>query len=173
MQRKAELGAPGSLRVLGVLTDHGPKLRCSDLLPMRQKRDTNNFTCSTKQVPGAKSGSVQQEQSSCQKPRKEGEPGASYRAPPRQHWLLPALEWGWREALRLSPTNVFIASMLVPRTPPPGSCQDCTAGPKAALGPALRGIGLTCLALSTQYLTSHDNSELVLGCCWLLQVLHL
>lgn len=61
MQRKAELRGPGSLGVLGALTDHGPKLGCSDLLPMRQRRDANSFTCSTKQVPGAKSGSVQQD----------------------------------------------------------------------------------------------------------------
>lgn len=61
MQRKAELRGPGSLGVLGALTDRGPKLGCSDLLPMRQRRDANSFTCSTKQVPGAKSGSVQQD----------------------------------------------------------------------------------------------------------------
>ena len=89
MQRKAELGEPGSLRVLGVLTDRGPKLGCSDLLSMRQRRDTNNFTCSTKQVPGAKSGSVQQD-AEFMSEAKEGRGTGSFLQAPPQAALAPA-----------------------------------------------------------------------------------
>lgn len=58
--------------------------------PWRQRRDANSFTCSTKQVPGAKSGSVQQD-AEFMSEAKEGRGTEPYSDPPRQHWPLPAL----------------------------------------------------------------------------------
>lgn len=115
MHRRAEFKESGerpvSLGVLGTLTHCGPKQGGSGwLLVSRRGKQIASFT-SMEQVPGARSGSVRQDVGFMLE-AKEGELGASCRTPPRQCWLLPAVEAG-EKALRPSSASALIASVLV------------------------------------------------------------
>lgn len=121
MHRRAEFKESGerpvSLGVLGALTHWGPKQGGSGWLPV--SRGGKASFASMKQVPGARLGSVRQDVGFMLE-AKEGELGASCRTPPRQCWLLPAVEAG-EKALRPSSASALIASVLVLTVPPPGS----------------------------------------------------
>lgn len=94
-----------------------PKQGGSGWLPLSRGGKQIASLSSTEQVPGARSGSVRQDVGFMLE-AKEGELGASCRAPPKQCWLLPAVEAG-EKVLRPSSASALIARVLVPRAPLP------------------------------------------------------